>query len=91
MMLVYKYPLLAIGTNWIHMPENTRLLSCQLQNEMPTLWALVDSNAPPMHPRRTFVVVGMGQALPDAATQETFLGTVQRNDGIVLHVFEVTP
>lgn len=88
MRTVYKYPLNSVGLNTVHMPTGAKVLSCQLQQDVPTLWALVD-DMQPLHPAREFIVTGTGHALHEAVEAAGFVATLQRDDGIVLHVFEV--
>jgi hypothetical protein len=86
---IYKYPLNNVGLNAVHMPTGAKILSCQLQREIPTLWAMVDDTEPLR--RRRSTVVGTGHALHESVDARGFLATLQLEDGIVLHVFEVEP
>jgi len=70
----------------IEMPAGAKILTMQLQDHQPTLWAVVDPDAP-KEPRQLHIV-GTGQAVP--AGELTYLGTWQSN-GFVFHVFEERP
>lgn len=87
MRAIYKYPLGSVGLNVVSMPKDAIILSCALQREVPALWAIV-SDSDPVHSSRRFLVVGTGHALPDEVDAKRFINTLQRDDGIVLHVFE---
>ena len=64
----------------IEFPINAEIVRFALQDNEPTLWALVD----PVAPRefRTFVFVGTGWE-----TEGKYIGTVERNH-YVWHLFE---
>jgi hypothetical protein len=70
------------------MPTGSCLLSCQLQSDVPTLWALVDDMRP-LYPPRRYIVTGTGHALHESVEAGGFVATLQLSNGIVLHVFEV--
>lgn len=68
-------------------------LSLQLQDGDPVLWSAVctsdDDDKPYPH---KFVWVMTGRPIPDSVKMisQDFVGTVQRPDGIVLHLFQLT-
>lgn len=78
---VYKYRL--PGDMDISMPKNARVLCVQVQDGIPTLWALVDPNAEPVV-RRFRVAVTGGLLEPEGML---YVGTYQI-DWFVGHVFE---
>jgi hypothetical protein len=89
---IWKFPLptdtddFTIALPWrIH-------LSLQVQNDVPCLWGAVTSNEKDPRPVR-FIWVGTGQPIPDVvkAYYQSFRGTVQLANGLVLHLFEVVP
>ncbi len=86
---IHKFTLDLYSGNQLHvaMPAGAVVLSVQARDEKPTLWAMVDPWQPPV--QRTFALVGTGQPMPSG--KATFLGTVQLEQWLVLHVFEVTP
>lgn len=84
MKTIYKYPInLTTEKQCLCLPENSQLLSVQMQNEKLCVWALIDESQPLSMVR--FHIFGTGENLPDDLNT-VFLGTVQ--DGIyVWHVF----
>lgn len=87
MTTVHKFPLAAIPDVELMMPAGARLLHVGHQDGALMLWAEVDEQAPAE--RRQFVVVGTGWGKP--ADAEVYVGTVQIQNGLVWHVFEVAP
>ncbi|PXY33590.1 hypothetical protein BAY59_10945 [Prauserella coralliicola] len=94
MITVWKFPLKLVDEHGnvtdrpiITMPKKAVLLALQLQNDVPTVWALVDTDSDVE--RRRFLVVGTGQPLPNDGYQwaYAYLGTWQQN-GFVFHLFE---
>ena len=73
----------------VPMPENSAILSAQVQGTIICLWALVQpDNITVNHKIR---IVGTGHALPDDYNikDAAFIGTVQTHEGsLVLHVFD---
>ena len=87
MRTIWKFPLSTDRSTVILMPICAEILTLQMQNDVPTLWALVDSKAP--RESRTFHIFGTGHELP--TTPLRYIGTFQPNDGgsqLVFHVFE---
>ncbi len=73
----------------VEMPEGADILSLQIQNGLPFIWAVVDTD----HRRvpRQFRVYGTGHQLPDPCTHLQHVGTfLVENLGEVWHMFEVT-
>lgn len=67
------------------MPKKSRYLDLQVQNQQPTLWALVDPDSP--QELKKFEWCGTGHQLCNKAAR--YLGTAQLEDGaLVLHLFE---
>lgn len=83
-MNIYKYPLTSMF-NRIEMPEGAKILTMQLQNGTPCIWALVEPNAPKTE--RIFEVLVTGIGFKDSPA--TYIGTYQFG-GFVGHVFEIT-
>lgn len=83
-MIIYKYSL-GFGTCVIHMPTGAQVLTVQVQNDEPFIWALVDLNAPVE--ARSFRIIGTGHETKMSAA-ETYVGTFQQPP-FVWHVFEV--
>lgn len=85
MFSIFKYPLALTKGQTIRVPKRARFLSCQAQNDKPTLWAMVDQTNELEDVR--IRIHGTGHPVPDPDLP--FLGTVQI-DGLVWHVFQVT-
>jgi hypothetical protein len=68
----------------VEMPLGSKILSVQLQDGSPTLWALVDPEA--MKEIRHFRVLMTGEHFTGSKDLD-YLATLQ-NNGIVAHVFE---
>ena len=82
MLTIWKYPLTLRGLT-IDMPAGATILTVQLQDETPTIWALVDPDRP--CETRTFTIVGTGHRVPDGLG---YVGTFQQPP-FVWHLFEV--
>lgn len=86
--VIFKYPLATVEEQVIEMPKGAEILSLQVQNNLPTLWAMVDTEAP--LEGRVFISVLTGGALKVPREGLSFLGTAQMNNGaFVVHVFEM--
>ena len=83
-MKIYKYPLTQTRTN-IEMPLQSRVLCVQMQNDIPTVWAMIGNEGIKMN--RTFVLIPTG--FSTGTLNLDYIGTVQHLDGIVFHVFEI--
>lgn len=93
MLTVYKYPLSISDYTLVPVSPEARLLTVQLQNGQPQLWALVDplvesSSITGGSPRRAVHFVGTGRRAPHGIETMQYLGTIQLNGGdLVLHAF----
>ncbi len=85
MITIYKYQFVIADAVEILMQQNAKILSVQLQDGIPTMWALVDTE--PGVEIRHFEVVGTGQQLDGLIVFKTHIGTIQAN-GLVWHIFE---
>lgn len=85
---IWKFELAVNDRNNIKMPVGAEILTVQVQNEAPCIWAMVepDSGTEVRH-FRTF---GTGHEIPDGAGQSyKYIGTYQLMDGqFVGHLFE---
>lgn len=83
-MEIWKFPLQVGQTLVDNMPARARVLTVQMQNDKPTLWALVDPSQFPE--TREFYAIGTGNPIlrPDLV----YIGTVQDFYRFVWHVFE---
>lgn len=83
---IRKYPFEPSAEIWIEMPEGADVLDCQVQNRIPTLWAMVDPLRPPV--RRLFRTFGTGRTHAELG-DGWWVGSLQMHDGaFVLHVFD---
>jgi hypothetical protein len=83
MKTIHKYRLY----NTIALPEGAQVLTVQLQEDEPYLWALVDDFNP--FEKRNFQTVGTGWDLEARAySNRVYIATFQQN-GFVWHVFEI--
>ncbi len=83
---IWKFPLKIVEAQTLEMPQGARLLSVQGQNDVPTLWAMVDPTSSTVS--RTIHLVGTGSYGTDEATMP-HVGTVQTHGGqLVWHVFD---
>lgn len=72
----------------LEMPEGAKILSLQVQHNIPTLWVMVEPYA--AKDSRTFRAVPTGGEFD--AEGLTYIGTFQMNDGtLVFHILEETP
>jgi hypothetical protein len=88
---VWKFPLsigIAPPVADIAMPVGAEILHVGQQDDVPTVWALVDPGARATEARH-LLAVPTGFELPFACD---YLGTTHIHDGrIVVHVFEAAP
>jgi hypothetical protein len=83
--VIWKFPLKTYDTT-VKMPKDAVILCVQMQYN-PTLWVIVDSDFDDSQREdRHFVIHVTGEIFDD--TGHRYLGTVQDEDGYVLHVFE---
>ena len=83
MITIYKYPITLDGGQ-VEIPLNSKILCFQMQRDVPTLWAMVDTEMPTG--LRTFRIFGTGSNINENSRVD-YIGTVQV--GIfVWHCFE---
>lgn len=70
----------------IQCPVGAKILGVRVQGNVPTVYALIDPHAP-LAPRR-FVVFGNGQVLSNGMDHATYIGSLGKNQGDAVHVFE---
>lgn len=86
--MVYKYPLDIHDEVVVMMPNGARVLSVQVQNGRPYIWAAVDPNELTLE-ERWFRIAGTGHPIQDDVV-DGFIGSIQMYDGkLVFHVFEM--
>ncbi len=83
MKTVYKYRLTGKYTTTLQLPKQAQILSVQMQEGVPTLWALVDPTEELIP--RYFSIVGTGWEIEEEVTH---IGTFMEG-AFVWHVFEI--
>ncbi|MCA2505430.1 MAG: hypothetical protein IM550_20380 [Microcystis sp. M54BS1] len=85
--VIWKYPLNPnVEEQSLRLPQNAQILTIQVQNNKPQLWALVDKESPIVI--RHFRTYFTGEAMPDGDFGQ-YVGTYQLDNGcFVCHVFE---
>jgi hypothetical protein len=82
---IWKFPIEITDEQKVFMPQTAQVLSVQVQNGTPCIWALVDTEE--QIAERTFIVHGTGH--PCACEASEFIGTFQvRGGSLVFHLFE---
>ncbi len=84
MITIHQYPVATAIEHSQIMPSGAKILSVQLQNGAPVLWALVDTNTVPCV--RLFSIRGIGYPM-DGAERGAFVGTFQLGAS-ALHLFD---
>jgi len=85
-MTIWKFPFAVADEFQVQMPAGSQVLSVQVQNGQPCMWAKVYEDAPFV--TRRFRVYGTGHGIPEALPLD-FVGTFQVQDGLlVFHLFE---
>ena len=85
MQTIWKYEISITDRQTILMPKGARILSFQLQNNIPCIWAIVNTEA--KKETRTFLVLGTGNIF-SIKNKLNFMGTIQDSNGFVWHLFE---
>ena len=85
---IWKFNLKTIDTQIIEMPAGADVLTVQVQNGTPCLWAMVDPGESTR--KRTFKIFGTGHQINNYKNVSLlFIGTYQLLDcNEVFHVFE---
>jgi len=81
---IFKYPLDIVGIQLVSMPVGAELLTVQMQQGVPCLWALVEDSAPKED--RVIYFRGTGHEAPDFKKDE-HIATFQER-AFVWHVFD---
>jgi hypothetical protein len=85
---VFKYDVPVDDVFALDIPEGAKILSFQAQRDRPTIWALVNPDAPAE--RRQFRLAGTGHPITDFDDELSFVGTCQMMSGsLVWHLFEL--
>ena len=87
-MKVFKYrlPEFNEGSFSLSLPEGAKILTVQVHQDWPNIWALVSPDNP--DEIRKFLLTGTGREIREKDLR--YIGTVQEKDGeYVWHLFEV--
>jgi hypothetical protein len=83
---IWKFPVEVADRFVVPMPSGAEVLSVQMQNDVPVMWARVDDTAPVVD--REFAVHGTGHPVP--SNRGRFIGSFQMLGGrLVFHLFEI--
>lgn len=87
---IYKYPLQIEDRQVVEMPKNARILSIQVQNGVPCIWAKVNPKSE--KEKRVIYIVGTGHDLENFISDFcNYCGTFQiRGGALVFHAFEIS-
>lgn len=86
-MKIFKYSIEIVDTQSLAFPRAAIILSVQVQNGRPQIWALVDPGAPVV-PRK-FALRGTGHDATGMGWAK-FIGTFQMHGGdLVFHLFDL--
>lgn len=82
MIKIYKYELPVDGDVVIIRNKVIKFLEVQNQNDIPTIWAMIDENE---KEDTSIIAIGTGWEVPSGCKE--YLGTVQDEYGFVWHYF----
>lgn len=81
---IFKYPIKSLSSVEFEMPAGAKILTVQMQNGIPCIWALVNPNKTIQC--RKFIIFGTGHQIHDP-DNVSYIGTFQ-SSGLVYHLFE---
>lgn len=84
MNVIWKYTLDLMTDQILGIPENSKIMTVQLQDDEICMWVRVNAKNP--KEMRTFKIVGTGNG--EVNDDWVYLGTVQKKCNLVFHVFE---
>lgn len=86
MKTIYKYPLQVTDYQEVQIPWDAQLLSVQVQNGTPCLWALVETTR--QKERVVIDIYGTGNPIEADLHERDFIDTFQMHGGsLVFHAF----
>lgn len=83
MKTIHKFGLLAQRETVLMLPDKAQIIRFAMQNDIPHVWALVESQNTFI--RRCFTIVGTGWSIPDGWQ---YIGTCVDDGGFVWHLLE---
>ena len=88
---IWKFQLETTDYQKISMPKNAQILTVQIQNETPCIWAICNADAEKED--REFEILGTGHPYRDdiwMGKEHSYIGTYQLHSGsLVFHLFEL--
>lgn len=88
LMVIWKWTLLQKERQTILMPEGAKILTVQVQDGNPQLWALCQENSDVPKQKREIAIYGTGNPVPEP--NGTYISSFQLEGGaFVFHAFEV--
>lgn len=85
-MRVWEWPLAITDSQTIEMPLGAKILTVQIQGEVPVMYALCNKKLATRR-RRKIAIHGTGNPMPDEPG--VYIATFQLHEGLlVFHVFE---
>lgn len=88
MKIIWKYNIPSVGTNYITLPVNRKILTAQMQNDALQLWVMVDDDDSHVTDEVRIYVSPTGQFVSATHDDMHYISTVQGSNGLVWHVFE---
>jgi len=85
---IWKFEMEIKNFQLVSMPEGAEILSAKAQNEIPTIWALV--NPENKKEARSFFIIMTGKEIPRNCAMK-YISTIQIMKGLyqyVMHIFE---
>lgn len=87
---VWKYQLQVRDYQEVEMPQDAAILSAGVQNSVPVVWALVNTDPDYPKTKRKIRMMGTGHPMSDEeGYQAEFIGTIFPIPGLVFHLFEL--
>jgi len=87
MKTIWKFPFETTDMFRVAMPKNSKILDIQVQDGIPCMWALVDTDS--IKHNRAFFIHGTGHEVSQVDDKK-YIGTYQERGGsLVWHVFEL--
>ncbi len=83
---IFKYEL-RMGQTRLNLPHGSKILTVQMQHNIPQLWAMIDTDKP--SEQRLISIFGTGHIMPEDPGE--YIATFQMDGGaLVFHVFDGT-
>lgn len=90
MNIIYKFEIPIKDTFEIEMPQYSKIVGFQMQNDIPVIWAVCNKTEPLV--KRGFMLIGTGVEMSQQFNPDfiDYIGTIQMNDGkLVFHLFDL--